>query len=86
MTLAAYGLLELRPWEIGRCTPAELLAMLEAVQEREDARVELIAWHCANLMNASGNLKQPVSVASLLNRPTVAMRRKKAKQEQDDAS
>lgn len=85
MTPAAYGLLALRPWEVGRCTPAELVAMLEAAREREDERVELIAWHCANLMNASGNLKQPVSVASLLSRPTLAMRKKKAEKEKADA-
>lgn len=86
MTTPSYGLLRLRPWEIGRCTPAELAAMLEAAQEQEERTVELLAWHCANLMNASGNLKQPVTVASLLNRPTLAMRKKKAMKDDPDGA
>jgi len=78
--------LRLRPWEVGRCTPAELTAMLEAARDQEDQTVELLAWHCANLMNASGNLKQPVSVAQLLNRPTLAMRKAKSVKDKDDGA
>lgn len=86
ITPAAYGLLGLLPWEIGRCTTAELAAMLEAAMDRQDEMVELLAWHCANLMNASGNLKQPMTVVRLLNRPTRAMRKKKLAKESGDGA
>jgi hypothetical protein len=41
----------------------------------------LFAWHAANVMNASGNLKRPVSVEKLLGKKK-AKKQQKNKEEQ----
>lgn len=40
--------------------------MLRWAQWREDRQWELAAWMCANLMNATGNMKKSITAADLL--------------------
>ena len=63
---AAYGLLGLLPWEFDRLTPQELTRLSRWAQWREDRQWELAAWMCANLMNASGNMKHAKQPSDLL--------------------
>ena len=45
---------------------AEFAELVEGAQEREARRRELAAWVTSHLMNASGNMKQPVTMDRLL--------------------
>lgn len=68
----AYGTLGLKPGEFWELTPREFRLMADGFAEEEKRRFEnlhhLLAWHAANVMNASGNLKRPVSVEKLLGK------------------
>lgn len=60
----AYGKLGLLPNEFWELTPSEFHLMLEGRVEDEERFWEnlqyLAAWHAANIMNASGNLKKRI--------------------------
>ncbi|MTV51037.1 phage tail assembly chaperone [Heliobacillus mobilis] len=66
----AFGVLKLRPTEMWGLTLMELIEMAEARNKETVTHYELsyrrTAWLAANLMNAAGTLKQPVTVDLLL--------------------
>ncbi|WP_264672930.1 phage tail assembly chaperone [Heliophilum fasciatum] len=74
MKKAAFRSLRITPDEFWNLTLDELLTMLEAVHEKErelqEAEYNRTAWLAANLMNASGNLKRPVTPDLLLGKQT----------------
>lgn len=61
----AYGQLGLHPWELLRYTPGQIKAALKGFSEGKKAERHLVAWAVANLMNATGNFKKPVTIESL---------------------
>ncbi|MBC9786295.1 phage tail assembly chaperone [Heliobacterium chlorum] len=75
---AAFGSLRITSIEFWQLTLAELLDMLEAVHENESKRQEAeylrTAWLAANLMNATGNVKRPVTPDMLLGKEVAAKR------------
>lgn len=60
------------PEQFWGLTPVQFFLMVKAHGEEEARRIEalqmLLAWHAANVMNASGNLKRPISVEKLLGK------------------
>ena len=56
----------LKPWEFAELTMAEFGELVEGAREREERQRELAAWIVSHLMNSSGNMKQPVTMARLL--------------------
>ena len=46
--------------------PATLAQMLRGAERRYERECQRLAWTVANLMNATGNLKEPVTVEALL--------------------
>lgn len=45
---------------------AEFAELVKGAQEREERLRELVAWGVMHVMNASGNMKQPVTMDKLL--------------------
>jgi hypothetical protein len=71
--------LGLKPSEFWSLTLVEYNELVDAFVYEQKRKFEethhLLAWHAANVMNASGNLKKPVTVEKLIggnkeNRPT----------------
>ncbi|MTV50091.1 phage tail assembly chaperone [Heliobacillus mobilis] len=66
----AFGVLQIRPAEMWGLTLIELIEMAEARSKEKVTHYEFAyrrtAWLAANLMNATGTLKQPVTVDLLL--------------------
>ena len=55
------------PAAFDRLSPARVERMLTAARRRYERQMNLLAWTCANLMNATGNFSQdPVKVETLL--------------------
>lgn len=69
-TPIAYGMLDLTPHELRALTVTELQEMAQAkhtfLAERDKGWREFIAAMVANLMNASGNMKEPIRPSDLL--------------------
>lgn len=55
-----------KPSEFWALTPREFAACNEGYQVRQSNQMRMLAWHAANVMNASGNLRHPVGVEELL--------------------
>jgi len=70
MAPLAYGALQLKPWEFGRLTPGEFIALLEGYKWRMEQRQILLAQFVAPIINTCANreLKKPVTVEMLLGR------------------
>ncbi|WP_155477177.1 hypothetical protein [Heliobacterium mobile] len=70
MKETAFGVLQIRPAEMWGLTLIELIEMAEARSKEKVTHYEFAyrrtAWLAANLMNATGTLKQPVTVDLLL--------------------
>jgi hypothetical protein len=49
-------------------------AWAEEEKRRQEVRQHLLAWHAANIMNASGNLKRPVTAEKLLGKKRTGTR------------
>ena len=67
MLVEAY-VLGLKPGEFWLTTPREFACMQRGFQKVQEMQMQQIAWHAANIMNASGNLKHPVGVDELLGK------------------
>lgn len=59
-------MLGLRPWELARLTPAELVAMATGRQRRDERRKWELAWAVAHLVAATGMVKRPPQVVDLM--------------------
>lgn len=82
----AYGSLGMKPNEFWELIPSEFLLMVDAFNEAEERKWDnyqhILAWHAANIMNAAGNLKRPVSIDQLLNKKKKAQKMDKEIQKQ----
>lgn len=62
----------MKPDEFWNLIPSEFLLLVDSHNEAEEKKWEsyqqILAWHAANIMNASGNLKRPVSVEKLIGK------------------
>ena len=79
----------MRPWDLDRLTLAEVRTLGEWAEWRDDRQWMLAAWMCANLMNATGNMKTAVQPDTLLGstfaaRQAARERRLQRKQEDED--
>lgn len=54
----AYGLLALKPWELGRCTVREVEQMMAGYALRRAHERDLLAWHAVYTMQATGNYEK----------------------------
>lgn len=63
-----FGVIGLKPWEIGLFTPRELIQTLTGFyKDRDDLRKFALTLTCL-IMNASGNLKEPIKPEDLLEK------------------
>ena len=49
-------------------TPKQWAYYVKGRQQREERQMQMLAWVTAHVMNASGNMKQPITVDMLLGR------------------
>jgi hypothetical protein len=59
-----YGLLLLRPWELGRCTVREVEHMIAGYVLRRTHERDLLAWHAVYLMQATGNYSKDTQLTA----------------------
>lgn len=59
-------MLGLRPWDLARLTPAELVALATGQQRRDERRKWELAWAVAHLVAATGMVKRPPQVVDLM--------------------
>jgi hypothetical protein len=83
--------LGIKPDEFWSMIPREFFLLVEsynAEMEREfEVYQHLLAWHAANIMNASGNLKRSVTVDKLLGKnkkKKVSLSREEQKKQLED--
>lgn len=81
----ALGVIGLRPWELMRFTPREWKDLERGYGDKNRADLRLKAWAVANLINATGNFKQAVTVESLLKEPAKSGKGKKLTAEEQEA-
>ena len=82
----AYGPLGLKPWEFGRLTFGEFLAMAEGYQWRKEQEQVLAAGFVASLINtcSTRDLKSAVTVEMLLGRQSAKQQSKTGDQAKAD--
>jgi Phage tail assembly chaperone protein, TAC len=83
--------LGIKPDEFWSMIPREFFLLVEAYNEEVEREFEvyqhLLAWHAANIMNASGNLKRSVTVDKLLGKnkkKKVSLSREEQKKKLED--
>lgn len=58
------ALLELKPWEAEKLTPAEVNDLVKAFNDKQQNKLELLAWHVCHIINVWS--KKKVKVSDLL--------------------
>ena len=59
-------------------TPKLWKLLAKGYQQKEMERTRLFAWSIAHLMNASGNMKKPITIDDLLPKPVKRTKKQEA--------